>query len=109
LKILNAAYKNLSNILNAVKALDLVVMLFCLGKLNMSGNCMAVMAGRIIVKMALRDHDYVIPANHEEVPNLNLFLQDHTYAQRPVIQIQEQEEEEDQSQAEEQEQDQLQA
>lgn len=39
--------------------------------------------------MALRDHDYVIPANHEEVgvPNLNLFLQDHTYVQRPAIQI----------------------
>lgn len=52
--------------------------------------------------MALRDHDYVIPANHEEVPNLNLFLQDHTYAQRPVIQIQEQEEEEDQPQEEDQ-------
>ncbi|CAH1723103.1 unnamed protein product [Aphis gossypii] len=52
--------------------------------------------------MALRDHDYVIPANHEEVgvANLNLFLQDHNYAQRPAaIQIQE----EDQRQAEEQE------
>ncbi|XP_050061301.1 rho GTPase-activating protein gacV-like [Aphis gossypii] len=62
--------------------------------------------------MALRDHDYVIPANHEEVgvPNLNLFLQDHNYAQRPAIQIQEEQEEdqpqaegEDQPQAEEQE------
>ncbi|KAF0761978.1 Uncharacterized protein FWK35_00017376 [Aphis craccivora] len=39
--------------------------------------------------MALRDHDYIIPANHEEVgvPNLNLFLQDHTYVQHPAIQI----------------------
>jgi len=55
--------------------------------------------------MALKDHGYVIPAYHEEVPNLNLFLQDHTYAQRPVIQIQEQQEQEekDQPQAEEQE------
>ncbi|KAE9534543.1 hypothetical protein AGLY_008633 [Aphis glycines] len=43
----------------------------------------------ILVKMALKDHDYVILANHEEVgvPNLNLFLQDHTYVQHPAIQI----------------------
>ncbi|XP_050065075.1 ataxin-8-like [Aphis gossypii] len=60
--------------------------------------------------MALRDHDYVIPANHEEVgvPNLNLFLQDHNYAQRPAaIQIQE-EQEGNQRQAEEKEEDQQQ-
>ncbi|XP_050061296.1 UPF0746 protein DDB_G0281095-like [Aphis gossypii] len=53
--------------------------------------------------MALRDHDYVIPANHEEVgvPNLNLFLQDHNYAQRPAIQIQEEQEEDQQQQQQE--------
>ncbi|CAH1715825.1 unnamed protein product [Aphis gossypii] len=54
--------------------------------------------------MALRDHDYVIPANHEEVgiANLNLFLQDHNYAQRPAaIQIQEEQEEDQQQQQQE--------
>jgi len=53
--------------------------------------------------MALRDYDYVIPANHDEVdvPNINLFLQNHTYVQRPAIRIQEQKQE-DQPQAEEQ-------
>jgi len=45
--------------------------------------------------MALRDHNYVIPANHEEeVGAPNIHLQDHTYAQQlAVVQIQPQQEE----------------
>ena len=47
--------------------------------------------------MALRDHDYVIPANHEEEEEAgtpNIHLQDHTYVQQlPIVQIQPQQEE----------------
>ncbi|CAI6354898.1 unnamed protein product [Macrosiphum euphorbiae] len=47
--------------------------------------------------MALRDHNYVIPANHEEEEEVgapNIYLQDHTYAQQlPAVQIQAQPEE----------------
>lgn len=47
--------------------------------------------------MALRDHNYVIPANHEEEEEVgapNIHLQDHTYVQKlPVVQIQPQQEE----------------
>ncbi|XP_060878644.1 uncharacterized protein LOC132951000 [Metopolophium dirhodum] len=50
--------------------------------------------------MALRDHDYVIPANHNEeevgVPDIAVILQDHDYIQQmPLVEIGPHHEEED--------------
>jgi len=57
--------------------------------------------------MALRDHDYVIPGNHNDevgVPDVAVILQDHDYIQQmPFVEIGPQHEEEDGEADEEQE------
>jgi len=58
--------------------------------------------------MALRDHDYVIPGNHNDeevgVPDVTVILQDHDYIQQmPFVEIGPQHEEEDGEADEEQE------